>query len=230
MKTVGVIGGLGPETTAQFYLELVFACLEINAKTRPPILMWNVPIPLDVEEEFITHTVGEDIYVPLLIDAARRLEQGGADFIVIPCNSVHIFIDEVRNSVKIPILSIVEETVNFLSKKNLAEVGILATSVTLRKKLYEQKLKEKGIKVVAPNEEDQTKMGHIINHLVQATHTDEEKKELLSIVDTLVDQGVETIILACTDLQLLVPEHDEVVIFDTMKILVESVVREIVAE
>mgnify|MGYP000521764234 CR=1 FL=1 len=70
-----------------------------------------------IEEDLIQRAIGEERYIPFLVDAAKRLESGGADFIVIPCNSVHIFINEVRSAVKIPILSIVEETAKFLETK-----------------------------------------------------------------------------------------------------------------
>jgi aspartate racemase len=229
MKTVGVIGGLGPETTANFYLEVVFSAFEKNKEARPPMLMWNVPLPYKVEEDFITQAMGEEKYIPYLIDAAKRLEQGGADFIVIPCNSVHVFIEEVRESVSIPVLSIIEETVEFLKGKQITDVGILATSATIRKQLYEGKLQENGITTHNPNDIDQSRMGDIINHLVHSQHTDNDKKELLQIIDTFSSNGVKTIILACTDLQLLVPQHEGVAIYDTMEILAQATVREIFA-
>ena len=139
MKTAGIIGGLGPETTSKFYIEVIFKCFEKDKLNRPPILIWNVPLPYDIEERFITKAEGEEEYIPFLINAAKRLEAGGADFIVIPCNSVHIFIDEVKKAVSIPVLSIVEETVNFLKEKQIKEVGILATSATLQNRLYGEK-------------------------------------------------------------------------------------------
>jgi len=227
MKTVGIIGGLGPETTSKFYLETVFECFEKDKKNRPPMLIWNVPLPYDIEERFITKAENEEEYIPLLTDAAKRLEAGGADFIVIPCNSVHIFINEVRESVNIPVLSIIEETTKFLEEKNINEVGILATSATLRKRLYEDKLNAKKIAVHTPNEEDQNKMGEIINNLIHSRHNDQDKLELVKIIKTFADQNIKTILLACTDLQLITPEVEESKVYDTMKILVDSTVREI---
>jgi aspartate racemase len=227
MKTVGIIGGLGPETTANFYLEVVFSCFKEYKQCRPPMLIWNVPIPNVVEEQFITSGVGADVYIPLLADAAQRLERGGADFIVIPCNSVHMFITEVRNSVKIPVLSIVEETVDFLRDAHIKEIGILATSVTLRENVYEAALTKAGISHTSPRDEDQNKMGTIIHNLVQSKHTQYDEKELLRIINTFVSQDVHALVLACTDLQLIVPHHDQIQIYDTMKILAQSTVREI---
>jgi len=117
MKTAGIIGGLGPETTSQFYLEIIFSCFQTNKTARPPLLIWSIPLEYQIESDLITKAEGEERYIPYLVDAAKRLENGGADFIVIPCNSAHIFIDVVRKAVKIPVLSIVEETTKFLSGK-----------------------------------------------------------------------------------------------------------------
>ena len=227
MKTVGIIGGLGPETTADFYLEVVFSFFDKNKENRPPMLMWNVPIPNKVEEDFITKGEGAERYLPFLIDAAQRLERGGADFIVIPCNSVHIFIEEVRKSVTIPVLSIIDETVSFLKAEDIKEVGILSTSATIRQKLYDDKLKSSGIAIKIPSDEDQSKVGDIINNLVHNRHAEKDKEEILKIINTLSSTGINTILLACTDLQVIIPQHKKVQIYDTMAILAEATVREL---
>lgn len=227
MKTVGIIGGLGPETTADFYLEVVFSFFDKNKLNRPPMLTWNVPIPNKVEEDFIKTGEGAERYLPFLIDAARRLEKGGADFIVIPCNSVHIFIEEVRKSVAIPVLSIIDETVNFLKEKEIKEVGVLSTSTTIRQKLYDDKLKDNGIAIQIPNNDNQLKVGTIINNLVHSRNDEKDKEEILKIIDNMSSTGLKTIILACTDLQVIVHEHKNVQIYDTMAILAEATVREL---
>lgn len=229
MKTAGIIGGLGPETTSQFYLEVIFGCYEKDKTNRPPILIWNVPLPYKIEEEFITKGQGEKKYIPFLIEAAQRLEKGGADFIVIPCNSVHIFIDKVRNAVSIPVLSIVEETVRFLRDENIKETGILATSATIRSRLYDSVLSKNEIVVHAPSGEDQSRMGIIINNLVHSRQNTKDKKQLLEITDKFVANGVNTILLACTDLQLITPKTGSARIIDTMEILAQATVREILA-
>lgn len=227
MRTVGIIGGLGPETTADFYLEVVFSFLDKNKRNRPSMLMWNVPIPNEVEKDFITKNQGAEKYLPFLLDAAQRLEKGGADFIVIPCNSVHIFIEEVRKAVSIPVLSIIDETVVFLNERGITEVGILSTSATIRQKLYDEKLKRNNISVQFPNDEDQSKVGSIINNLVNSRNDQTDKNEILKIIDNMSSRGLDTILLACTDLQVLVPKHQRVKIYDTMVILAESTVREL---
>ncbi len=230
MRTAGIIGGLGPETTSKFYLEVVFSCFEKDKVNRPPMLIWNVPLPYQIEEEFITKAQGEEKYLPFLIDAAQRLEKGGADFIVIPCNSVHILIERVRKSVNVPVLSIVEESVDLLKQKGVSEVGVLATSATIRKRLYEDKLSDNRISVLNPNEEDQEQMGQIINNLVHSRQDDVDKVKLLAITQRLVANGAKILLLACTDLQLITPTFSGVEIIDTMEILAQATVREILAK
>ncbi len=227
MKTVGIIGGLGPETTSEFYLELIFSSFEKNRLQRPPILMWNVPLEYKIEEELITEAKGEERYIPYLIDAAQRLEKGGVDFIVMPCNSLHIFIEEIRDSVKVPALSILEETANFLKGQDVKEVGILATATTVKRKSYEKHLERVGIKQIIPDDFQQAKIGKMINNLVVNRHDNNDRKELLKIIDSLDEKNISTVILACTDLQLLIPHHESMKIYDTMKILAEATVREI---
>lgn len=227
MKTAGIIGGLGPETTAEFYLEIIFGCYQKNKENRPPVLIWNVPLKYKIEEELLTKASGEERYVPYLVEAARRLEKGGADFIVMPCNSLHIFIDMIRKSVKIPVLSVVEETIKFLRAKKISEVGVLETGSSLKKKLYTSALKKAGIKQVLPDDFDQAKIGKIISNIVLNRHANKDRQELLKIIDKFVGKGVKNVILACTDLQLLISHHPELNTYDTMKIFSDATVDEI---
>lgn len=227
MKTVGIIGGLGPETTSEFYLELSFQCQIKNRLNRPPILIYSVPISYEVEEEAIAKSTGEDRLVPMLIDAAKKLELAGADFLVMPCNSLHEFIGEIKASVNIPVLSIVEETTNYLKSKGVSRVGIISTSITLDKKLYQKSLESSGISHVNPDDFQQAKIGKIIHRLVNNRHSNKDREELISIVGTFEEKGIRHVILACTDLQLLIPQNPNLEIFDTMKIFADATVREI---
>lgn len=226
MKTVGIIGGLGPETTAEFYLQTIFTAFNKNKKARPPILMWSIPLEYQIEEDLLIKAEGEERYLPYLIDAAKRLESGRADFIVIPCNSVHIFINQIRNSVNIPVLSIVEETSDFLKNKNIKKVGLLATLSTIEKNLYQKPLGEAGIEVKLPNANDQEKVGALINNLVLSRSDDEDKRKLLEIIGSF-ENSVDDVVLACTDLQLLKPEHKSIKLHDSMQILMEATVKRI---
>jgi aspartate racemase len=227
MKTVGIIGGLGPETTSEFYLDLIFSCQKKNKINRPPIIISSVPIPYQFEDETISKNVGIEKFLPFLIEEAQRLEKSGADFIVMPCNSLHIFINDIRNSVKIPVLSIIEETVDFLRNNKFRKVGIVSTSATIKNKLYENAFEQNQIAYEMPDDFQQAKMGKIIHNLVIGQQNNKDREELINIIDNFKTKEVDCIILACTDLQLLIPKSHSLKIFDTMKIFVDSTVKKI---
>ena len=230
MKTVGIIGGLGPETTSEFYLELLFSCQKLNKVNRPPILIYSVPLPYDIEEDAIARGKGEERCVPFILDAAKKLEKAGADFLVMPCNSLHAFIENLRGAVKIPALSIVEETTKFLKKENISEVGVISTSITLNKKLYENSFIANGIEQVRPDDFQQAKIGKMIHNLVSNRHDNKDREELIKVINDFETKGIDHVILACTDLQLLIPYHPRLKIYDTMKIFAEATVQEIIKD
>lgn len=227
MKSVGIIGGLGPETTAEFYLDLVFSCYKNDKSTRPSIVVASVPLPYQIEEDLIMRNEGAERYIPFLVAEAQRLEAAGVDFIVMPCNSLHVFIDKIRESVRIPVLSIVEETVAFLKRNNFKKVGIVSTSATIRNKLYENAFEESGISFEAPNALQQEKMGKFIHNLVMGQQNNKDREELIGIINDFERKQVDCVALACTDLQLLIPKHPSLKIFDTMKILADATVSRI---
>lgn len=227
MKTLGIIGGVGPETTAEFYLEVIFGCYEKNKVQRPSILIWNIPLKYEIESDLLQKSSGEERYIPYLIEAAQKLEKAGADLLVMPCNSLHIFIEEIRKAVKIPVLSIVEETVTFLKEKKINKVGILATSTSLKRKLYHTTLEKEKIKLVIPDEYEQAKMGKVIKNIVLNKHANKDREEIIKIINNFEKKEVKNVILACTDLQLLIPRHPRLKIYDTMKIFAQATVNKI---
>jgi aspartate racemase len=227
MKTVGIIGGLGPETTSEFYLDLVFSCQKKDKTHRPSLIIASVPLPYKIEEEAIAKNMGFERILPFLIEEAKRLEKAGADFIVMPCNSLHVFIKKIRNAVKIPVLSIVEETVKFLKNNNFKKVGIVSTSATIKNKLYETAFEENTLGYETPDEFQQEKMGKIILNLVTGIQSNKDREELIKIIGDFEKKGVDCVVLACTDLQLLIPKIPSLKIFDTMKIFADATVDKI---
>lgn len=227
MKTEGIIGGLGPETTAKFYLKVIAEAKIIDPHIRPPMIIWNVPIDLATEESFIKGNNESQTYIQLLADAALRLEKAGADFIVIPCNTVHVFIEEIRHAVQIPVLSIVEETKLFLKKHNISKVGLLATSTTINHKLYNNLLEKNGIEVFTPTDKEQSRINLSITRLVNNEYSDQDREIIQNIIISLSNKGVQTTLLACTDFQLVAPSHPTVAIYDTMLLLAQKTAKNI---
>lgn len=227
MKTVGIIGGLGPETTAKFQLEIISSCLKNNKDQRPPLLMWNVPVPIKVEEDLLTKNGDGKEFLPLLKEGAKILEKAGADFLVMPCNTLHIFIDDIKRVVDIPTLSIIDETVTVLKKKKIRKVGVLATSKTISKNLFGNKFKANGIQQIIPSTKDQSDLDKIIHRIVQGKKSVGHEIKTNQIIAKMISQGVKNIILACTDLQLLIEKQPKLGILDTMQILAKASANEI---
>ena len=227
MKTVGIIGGLGPETTSEFYLDIVFSCFKKSKIQRPGIIIASVPLPYKIEEDLITKNRGAKKYIPYLVDEAQSLIVAAKDFIVMPCNSLHVFIKEIRNAVGFPVLSIVEETVKFLKKNSLNRVGIVSTSATIENKLYEEAFEKNEMGYVTPDDFQQAKMGKFIHNLVMGQQNSKDRDELIQIINDFEDKNVDCVALACTDLQLLIPKHPTLKIFDTMKIFADATVEEL---
>jgi aspartate racemase len=230
MKSVGVIGGLGPETTAKFYLEVIFKCQDLNKTQRPSVIVSSVPLNFAIERDLIATNTGIERYIPFLTNEAERLEKSGVDFLVMPCNSLHVFINEIRDSVSIPVLSIVEETIKYIQANGFTKVGLIATSATLENNVYESKFIENSIGYMAPNKQQRAQMNTIIQRLIDGQHLNSDRRIITNVAEDLLEQGADSIALACTDLQLLNPSSQKIIIFDTMKILAESTVQYLLDE
>ncbi len=228
MKTVGIIGGLGPQTTSEFYLELIFSCKQLNKISYPPVLINSIPLPFSIEKDAIADGLGEERCLPYLLKVAKNLEKAGADFLVLPCNSLHVFIKDIRQAVKIPVLSILEETSKFLKKQNIHKVGIIATPITVKNRLYEKLLKASSIIPIIPDSLQQAKIGKLILNLVSNRYDNKDRVMLLKVIQDFRKKKVKNIILACTDLQLLIPKQDNFKIYDTMKILLDATVKKVI--
>jgi aspartate racemase len=224
MKTVGILGGLGPSTTAEFYIALNRIFFEKKIPAKPPIIISNIPLPFQVEEDALIRNEGIDRYLPFLIKEAVRLEKAGADFMVLPCNSMHVYIGDIRNAVTVPVLSIIEESVSFIQKMKINRLGIISTAITLKFQLYENHLKQHGIEYISPADEDQVYLNQLIFDIVNGTSNGEARENLNRIISDFEHRGIEHVLLACTDLQELKPSNETIQIHDSMKIFVDSTV------
>ncbi len=220
----GIIGGLGPKTSTRF-------CLNVNTKFRnvanrqPDLVMENLPIPADAEKKLITGKP-TNIHRILLKKAVTRLNKAEVDFIVIPCSTIHCFLEELRLISKIPIISIIEECVKECQNRHFRKIGLLATSKTIKDKLFKNEFKEKEIELLVPNDNDQKKLSNIILKILNNIETKKDKKEILRIVSQLGNKGAEAVILGCTDLSLIISKNDcSVPILETDKILEDSLIQ-----
>ena len=152
-----------------------------------------------------------------------NLEKAGADFIVIPGNTVHHFIEEMREIVKIPILSIIDETKKEILAEKLSCVGILASKTTIDLGLYQNL----PISTISPNSFQQIKINEVIETVMGAKHNFTHTNDLKSIIRNYVEEGAQAVILGCTELPLAINQiNTKIKLFNTIDILAHSTLKE----
>ncbi|MBI2580098.1 MAG: amino acid racemase [Candidatus Aenigmarchaeota archaeon] len=223
-KTVGVLGGFGPETTAEFYMSLIGKSRRLGDR-YPKILINNIAVPFSLEEEAVKNAAGLEGFLPLLIEGVKLIEDK-SDFIVLPCNTLHVFIDELRDASGKPVLSIIEETAKAVKSSGAKKVGLLASLKTFKSCLFDAKLAENGIEMIKPESRQQKRLSEIIHLILKGSKSNELKSEVVKIIGEMKNRGAENVILGCTDFQLLVKQEDSPLrLIDTMEVLAESVSR-----
>lgn len=229
MKTLGIIGGLGPSTTARFYLELITLCEKYNKIHRPAILIWNVPISYKMEQDEIINGVYSEKMPSLLIAAAKKLENAGADFLVMPCNSSHLFIEEIQKRIKIPMLNMINETTKYLLSKNVKRTAFISSIITRDNSLYLEQLQHHGIEVKMPTLDQQFEINKIVLNITSNICQQTDRNKLLEIVNYFYKNGLRHLVLACAALEQLSPQHSHVEIHDTMKIFANATADKILS-
>ncbi len=221
--TIGILGGMGPEATADLYMRIVrIFQKEFHArydKDYPPILVFSVPIP-----DLVEKVENEMLISSFLKDAAQTLELSGADFISIPCNTAHYFLGAIRSSVKIPVLSMIETTATELSGKQ-RKVGLLATETTIRMRIYQNEFERVGIELILPNKSHGKNLTQIILNTMAGSREKTDKVKLREIIENLKSRGAEAVILACTELPLIAEFDYGIQVIDPTEILARSCVR-----
>ena len=222
-KIVGVLGGMGPESTAIFYHELIIECQkQYGAKydeDYPEIFIYNLPIPNVVEG-----LKNPEKTLKILIKGAKKLESIGVNFIVMPCNTSHYFYEEMKKELSIPFLSIVEETAKKIKSRGYKKIGLLATETTIKCRIYKKDFDRNKIAMVIPKEQD--KVTKIILNILAGKKFEKDKEKLKQIIEKLTNNGAEAIVLGCTDIPILLKKGDvDIEVFDTVEVLAESTIK-----
>ena len=224
---IAIVGGLGPETSSKFLLNINNRFRKLT-NCQPDIMMINVPVPSSIESKMINGETCKEMF-DLLAEAVIRLNNAEVDFLVIPCNTVHVFIEDLREISEKPMLSIIEECAKECKKRDMKKVGILATTKSVREKLHIKELEKQGTKTIVPDNKDQEKVSKIIIKIIHNKTKIQDKKTLLNIIRKLKQEGAEAVILGCTDLFLVVKKAC-LPLINTTKVLEDSVMRILVSE
>ena len=219
MKTIGLIGGMSWESSAEYYRI-------INETVRDRLgglhsarsLMYSVEF---AEVEALQHRGDWPRLTALMVDAAQRLERGGADFLVLCTNTMHKAADEMQRGVSIPLLHIADATAAEVKGRGLSKVGLLGTRFTMEEDFYRGRLAEQhGLKVLIPTEAEREIVDRVIyEELCTGKIVAASREDYRRVMAHLAEQGAQGIVLGCTEIGLLVRDEDsQVPLFDTTRI------------
>lgn len=224
-KTIGVLGGMGPEASSHLYSKIIkYAQHKYGAVQDfdyPPIIIYSLPL-FGFDE---TGIVDATLVKKQLIEGVKKLELAGCDLIIIACNTVHSYFEEMQSAVKVPILNIIEETKKRVIEFEYTKVGLFASESTNKLKLYQKRFLDSHIEVVSPNNEQQVILNRVIEHVMGGNQKTEDIIFLKDIARNYIKQGAEAIVLGCTEIPLAINQtHTDIKLFDTIEIIVQCAV------
>lgn len=208
MKKIGMIGGLSWVSTAAYYQRLnEIAQMQFGGVTSAHIILESVNRERYVD--YVIRQKNEDAACEMILSAARAIEAGGAEFIVISCNDVHRFVPQVAPQLSIPFLHIAEVTAQAIERQGLKKVALLGVMKTMEGNFYQSILSNHDIETLVP-EPDERDYVHdkIMDEMVANIFTDETKSGYLDIIKILHQRGAEGVILGCTEIPLLLNANE----------------------
>jgi len=226
MKTIGIIGGLSPESTSLYYKkinELIAKRLGGHSSAKIILISANFAEFCALKEK------GDwDTQAQLLSDYASSLENAGADFIILATNTMHKMAGDIESSISVPFLHIADATAHNILQENLNCVGLLGTKYTMELDFYKDRLKEKGIKTLVPDHADDRAMisDIIYNKLTKNIIDEESERVYVRVIEDLKLQGAQAVILGCTEITMLInQDNSPLPVLDTTLIHVEKAVN-----
>lgn len=230
MKKIGLIGGVGPESTIEYYRLIIKRFQErLETKNYPEITIHSINMTEMLGYVFNNQL---DLLVDFLAERINVLEMSGVDYAAIASNTPHIVFDSLKEKVGIPLISIVEETCIDISTRNLKRAGLFGTKSTMTAGFYNVTAKKHGIDIFVPGKSDQDFIhDKYMTELLFNKIVPETKKELIRIINELKEkEAIECLILGGTELPLILSQKDfnDIMILDTTKIHVESIVDKMI--
>lgn len=219
MKTIGLLGGMSWESTLTYYQEINEGIKTRLGGLHSARIILN-SVDFDPIEK-LQHSGDWEGTGHILANAARSIEAGGADFLLICTNTMHKVADVVQAAIQIPLLHIADATAEVLLEKGIKRVGLLGTAFTMEQAFYKGRLTDRyGLDVIVPDSADRRRVHDIIyNELCLGVGKPESKAAYLKIVNQLGQMGAQGVILGCTEIGLLIgPSDTAVPLYDTTTI------------
>ena len=225
MKTIGLLGGMSWESTVGYYRAINEGIKKrLGGLHSAKIVLYSVDF---ASIERLQRDGDWDGTAKILSEVANRIEDAGADFLLICTNTMHKVAPQIEKSIQIPLLHIADATAEILARDNIKKIGLLGTLFTMEQDFYKGRLKEKyGLDIRVPNMEDRKIVHDIIfQELCLGKIDTESKKEYLRIINDMSIQGAEAVILGCTEIGMLINQKDtHVRLYDTTAIHAEKAV------
>jgi len=224
-QVIGLIGGMSWKSSAEYY-----RLINEDVQTRlgglhsARCLMWSFDF---ADIEALQRTDRWNEAADLMVDAAQRLERGGASFLVIATNTMHIAAPQVQAATSLPLLHIADPTAEAITAAGLRCVGLLGTAFTMERDFYKGRLaQEHGLEVLVPEATDRATVHRIIyEELVRGRINEASRQAYREVIARLVTRGAEAIILGCTEIMLLIgPEDSAVPLHDTTRLHAQAAV------
>ncbi|TGX54234.1 aspartate/glutamate racemase family protein [Sphingomonas gei] len=219
MRTIGLIGGMSWESSAEYYRILNQGVRDrLGPTASASCLLWSFNF---AEIEALQHQGDWDRLTARIVDAAQRLEAGGADVLLICTNTMHRMAPAVQAAVKVPLLHIADPTAERIKSAGFRKVGLLGTAFTMEHDFYKGRLaKQHGLSVIVPSEADRATVHRVIyEELVAGRIVPASREAYRDIIARMVEAGAEAVILGCTEIMLLIgPQDSPVPVFDTTAI------------
>jgi len=230
MKTIGLIGGLSWESSAEYYRILNEGVRDALGPTASAkCLLWSFNF---AEVEELQRRGDWAALTTRMVDAAKRLEAGGADLLLICSNTMHRMADAVQGAVAIPVLHIADPTAERIKLAGHRKVGLLGTAFTMEQAFYKGRLAEHhGLEVIVPGAEDRATVHRIIyEELVTGRILPTSRDAYRAVIARMVQEGAEAVILGCTEIMLLVGADDSAVpLYDTTALHAQAAIARAIA-
>ena len=216
MKTIGMLGGMSWESTETYYREINEGIKHnLGGLHSAKICLYSVDFD---EIEKLQHADDWDAAAMVLADGARKIEAGGADFLIICTNTMHRVASEIEQAISIPLLHIADATALKLKDDNITRVGLLGTRFTMEHNFYKSRITELfGIEVLVPEPDERTLLHAIIyDELCLGKIENTSRQQCLEIISRLFARGAQAVVLGCTEIALLISQdHTSIPLYDT---------------
>lgn len=223
-RPIGIIGGMGPFASAEL-LNMVLLSARNNFGARkdedfPEIILISIPVMSFFADEKRIKSVFK-----MIKQKINLFERSGVVSFGIACNTAHILTNDIKRSTDLNFVSIIEQSIMLIERMKINKIGLLASPVTIRARLYQDALEKKGLEVLLPNEMQVVLLGKIISDLVAKRNIVNNRKVLLAIANSLETRGAQAVILGCTEFPLAFPSKFDIPVINTIEVLADSLVE-----